>query len=760
MAIDLGNGFVVSDSVVTGKHKTTDAERASAVLNQYGGLQGIANSGMSLTKLLEALSGAKWNIPLFDNITAGQAISAYQKGTLPSTGDAKKAIQSGEYNGTVQDYMNENIAKATGVEYTKGSGNQTLDDLNNAVGAVPSGSSSGTDYLDQLTAIQNSGNAPSANMEGWADSFINKLGKAQSGGDSKEDAFNKMWANYAEGNPDHASPELQAVLRQMAGLDGGDSGSGDVDTGSDYVSMPSNSVETALWKAPFTGGTVEKLPGTLTTPSYELLGSGASSFGTSGGGSSSSGTGGTFPGTFPNTSGSGVGSGASGGANDAFAQYLANVTDSAYNKQMSGSIADLESLYKELFGNIQGGDYTKKPYYQTILESYGLAGDAAADNAVAGIAGSNGGNLDSYAAANAKRQQLAYKNAAQGAALDAYNAEIGNLIKTLGDMGVNVNDLYATWAQNLASERGTAADVLLGQLGIDRDKYVTDAQAAVDKYLGELGLEGTKVQADADKYLGQLGAETDRYLGELSTNLGMSQIEADKYLGDLNANLGMSQIEADKQMNADTLAAQREIARMESELQTKLARIESASETERQRLITEASIIVAQIEDANKRYGYELDAETQKAKAKLQAQADKYGYDTQYNLGLYESMNSATKETVEASSTEKQKALAIRREDGEAAYNEYLASLPEEKRQSVSSYVDQYFKADSASLAPSKSLDIIASAVGAEMASGTSFEDALERRWAAFIASNPQYNTPENFDNALSYIASKVGYNG
>lgn len=199
---------------------------------------------------------------------------------------------------------------------------------------------------------------------------------------------------------------------------------------------------------------------------------------------------------------------------------------------------------------------------------------------------------------------------------------------------------------------------------------------------------------------------------------------------------------------------------MESELQTKLAQIESASETERQRLITEASIIVAQIEDANKRYGYELDAETQKAKAKLQAQADKYGYDTQYNLGLYESMNSATKETVEASSTEKQKALAIRREDGEAAYNEYLASLPEEKRQSVSSYVDQYFKADSASLAPSKSLDIIASAVGAEMASGTSFEDALERRWAAFIASNPQYNTPENFDNALSYIASKVGYNG
>lgn len=740
MAIDLGNGFVVSDSLVTGQKKQTDADRANAVLTQYGGLQGIANSGMSLTKLLEALSGAKWNIPLFDNITAGQAISAYQKGTLPSTGDAKKAIQSGEYNGTVQDYMNENIAKATGVEYTKGSGNQTLDDLNNAVGAAPSGSSSGTSYLDQLTAIQNSGNAPSSNMQGWADGFINKLGKAQSGGDSKEDAFNKMWASYADGNPDHASPELQAVLRQMAGLDGGNSGSGDVDTGSDYVSMPSNPVSTPSGTFPNNGGSFSPVTTPVTTPGTFPGAGGSSSSGT--GGSSSSAT-------LPNAPGLNTGNGTSGTPVDAFAQYLANVTDSGYNKQMSGSIADLENLYKDLFGNIQSGDYTKKPYYQTILESYGLAGDAAADNAVAGSVGSNGGNLDSYAAANAKRQQLAYKNAAQGAALDAYNAEIGNLIKTLGDMGVNVNDLYATWAQNLHSERGTAADVLLGQLGIDRDKYVTDVQAAVDKYLGELGLEGTKVQADADKYL-----------GELSTNLGMSQIEADKYLGDLNASLGMSQIEADKQMNADTLSAQKEIARMESELQTKIAQIESASETERQRLITEASIIVAQIEDANKRYGYELDAETQKAKAKLQAQADKYGYDTQYNLGLYESMNSATKEAVEASSTEKQKALAIRREDGEAAYNEYLASLPEEKRQSVSSYVDQYFKADSASLAPSKSLDIIASAVGADMSSGKSFEDALEYRWAAFIASNPQYNNAENFDNALSYIASKVGYNG
>ena len=730
MAIDLGNGFVVSDSLVTGQKKQTDADRANAVLTQYGGLQGIANSGMSLTKLLEALSGAKWNIPLFDNITAGQAISAYQKGTLPSTGDAKKAIQSGEYNGTVQDYMNENIAKATGVEYTKGSGNQTLDDLNNAVGAASSGSSSGTSYLDQLTAIQNSGNAPSANMQGWADSFINKLGKAQSGGDSKEDAFNKMWANYAESNPDQASPELQAVLRQMAGLDGGDSGNAG-------ASMPSNPVVNSGASVPYT------------PPSTDMYG----------GGSSSSGTGGTFPGTFPNTSGSSVGGGTSGGVNDAFAQYLANVTDSGYNKQMSGSIADLESLYKELFGNIQGGDYTKKPYYQTILESYGLAGDAAADNAVAGSVGSNGGNLDSYAAANAKRQQLAYKNAAQGAALDAYNAEIGNLIKTLGDMGVNVNDLYATWAQNLASERGTAADVLLGQLGIDRDKYVTDAQAAVDKYLGELGLEGTKVQADADKYLGQLGADTDRYLGELNANLGMSQIEADKYLGDLNASLGMNQIEADKQINADKLAAQKEIAQMESVLQKLIAEIQSATDIRKQELIKEAAVSAAKLEKQAAKYGYDVSSLTEQNVQLLKNEAAKYGYDMEYLMAA-EGYTGGGK-IKEATDAQKRKALEIHRTLGDAAFEEYVASFPKAVRQSLRDYDAQFYVDESVnSNEPTKSavepdaLHFISNSLKSEMRNGASFDSASAKAWNLFISRYPEYNTEAYKDMIYAYLAT------
>lgn len=665
-------------------------------------INGFNTAGKSGADLLSFGSGgADWSkVGIFNKISADQLANAYLRGDLFGLEDGFiEARKSGEYTGTFNDWRNEKLHEVFGVEYdkpsgwaNKSSGNQTLDDLNNAVGAAPSTYSSGTSYLDQLTAIQNSGNAPSANMEGWADSFINKLGKAQSGGDSKEDAFNKMWASYAEGNPDHASPELQAVLRQMAGLDGGNSGNAG-------ASMPSNPVSTPSGTSPNNGGSFSPVTTPGTFPGA--------------GGSSSSGTGGTFPGTFPNTSGSGVGGGTSGVANDAFAQYLANVTDSGYNKQMSGSIADLENLYKDLFGNIQSGDYTKKPYYQTILESYGLAGDAAADDAVAGSVGSNGGNLDSYAAANAKRQQLAYKNAAQGAALDAYNAEIGNLIKTLGDMGVNVNDLYATWAQNLDSERGTAADVLLGQLGIDRDKYVTDAQAAVDKYLGELGLEGTKVQADADKYLGEL-----------------------------NANLGMSQIDADKQMNADKLAAQKEIAQMESYLQSLIAEIQSATDIRKQELIKEATVSAAILETLAAKYGYDVGSLTEQNVQLLKNNAAKYGYDMEYLMATTVPQSSESKPAVEASSTEKQKALGLARNGDVDGLNEFVDSLPEEKRESIMTYVDKWKDAIT-----EQELSDFKRYVKQAMDHGNSYDAATAYAWTQFIAKYPRRNNEQVMHN-------------
>lgn len=563
-------------------------------------INGFDTTGKTGADLLKYASGGiDWSgMDVFRNISADDLISAYNNGSLQKIGAGYSDAKKNGYTGTVNDYKNEQMHNLFKLPY-KGSGNKTIDDLNAAVGASPSGKSTGTDYLDQLLAIQKSGNAPSANMQGWADTFIDKLGKSQ-GGDDKETAFNRLWEDYASGNQAHATPELKSVLYQM--WMGDEDGS---NNGGSSVSVTNPTVYTPTYTSPVIG---------------------------SGGNMSS------VPNTVMGTGGVPFGSAPSGTFGDTFSKYLASIDDSGYNKQMSGSISDIEDLYKTLFGDIRTGDYTQKPYYQTILESFGVAGENAADDAVAGSVGSNGGNLDSYASANAKRQQLAFKNAAESAALDAYNAEIGNLIKTLGDMGVNVNDLYATWAQNLASERGTAADVLLGQLGADTDRYKTDVGAAVDKYLGELGLEGTKVQADADRYLGEL-----------------------------NANLGMSQIEADKQMNADTLAAQKELAQMESELQMKLAQIEASSGMEKQRLISEASLEAARLEAEAAKYGYTVTSQTELALQQLKNESEK---NAEASVG-----DNAMKK-IEPTNTQYNTALRMYNEGGIQKLYEYLSTIP------------------------------------------------------------------------------------
>ena len=73
---------------------------------------------------------------------------------------------------------------------------------------------------------------------------------------------------------------------------------------------------------------------------------------------------------------------------------------------------------------------------KAILAKYDLAGLQGRDNAVASGGASNGGNIDSYAAANAMRQQAALVNQGQMAVLDAHNNRITNVQNTLSNLGV------------------------------------------------------------------------------------------------------------------------------------------------------------------------------------------------------------------------------------------------------------------------------------------------------------------------------------
>ena len=89
---------------------------------------------------------------------------------------------------------------------------------------------------------------------------------------------------------------------------------------------------------------------------------------------------------------------------------------------------------------------------KAILGKYNLSAIQGRNNQLALGTASNGGNVDSYSAANAMRQQAALYSQAQQNVLDAYNAKVQNAAnstqkieqarKILSDMGVQIDNAF------------------------------------------------------------------------------------------------------------------------------------------------------------------------------------------------------------------------------------------------------------------------------------------------------------------------------
>lgn len=102
----------------------------------------------------------------------------------------------------------------------------------------------------------------------------------------------------------------------------------------------------------------------------------------------------------------------------------------------------LSKKYDTAEDYIYNYDHTKSATGKAILDNYKFQGETARDNATASGGASNGGNIDSYAAANANRQQLAYTNAGMNAVLNDFNARMSNIRGLLSEMGVNLQNQY------------------------------------------------------------------------------------------------------------------------------------------------------------------------------------------------------------------------------------------------------------------------------------------------------------------------------
>lgn len=118
-------------------------------------------------------------------------------------------------------------------------------------------------------------------------------------------------------------------------------------------------------------------------------------------------------------------------------------------------------------------DYKNTNPYETewgkaLLSQYGLDGDVAAKNEWADAAASNGGNIDSFAEANARRQRLSYLNSGVNAVNEASAQRFSNMIGALEKMGVNTQQLLGISTSNAQSAMDAA-----------KNRYSDDTTATV-----------------------------------------------------------------------------------------------------------------------------------------------------------------------------------------------------------------------------------------------------------------------------------------
>lgn len=163
---------------------------------------------------------------------------------------------------------------------------------------------------------------------------------------------------------------------------------------------------------------------------------------------------------------------------------------------------------------------------KSILKKYDLSGLQGRNNATASGAAANGGNIDSFAAANALRQQAAMVNQGQQAVLSAYQQKLDHAKSLLSDMGVHIDRVYnqnetsknndVARKSEIASVTGYAPDEwvasnnpYMNDDGTIKDEYKNIDFAAVmanAKAAGNTNAYNAAAQARYYKIMGDYGA--------------------------------------------------------------------------------------------------------------------------------------------------------------------------------------------------------------------------------------------------------------
>lgn len=261
---------------------------------------------------------------------------------------------------------------------------------------------------------------------------------------------------------------------------------------------------------------------------------------------------------------------------------------------ISGLNTEHYNIGRNQLDYINNFDVTKQPYYQGIMDQYKLGGYNAAQGAYANGAADNGGNIDSYAAANANRQQLAFTTAGQQAALQAAQQNATNWQNLYSQMSQDLNNQGVLNANTLqqaaqmysvdAQERMNALDVAgameqqamanaiqgyLGNIQADMQKYGIDAETAMNRENNKAALEQITAQLAAQERMNTENNETTRlgYASQERMNTENNQTQRYGYdtnrdIAGINANaqLGVAGINRDATLGAAGINANASMA--------------------------------------------------------------------------------------------------------------------------------------------------------------------------------------------------------
>lgn len=126
-------------------------------------------------------------------------------------------------------------------------------------------------------------------------------------------------------------------------------------------------------------------------------------------------------------------------------QDTQKMINDTYNSTVSDK-NDMKAKQNEVYNNlININNPLNTDWGKAIMSQYtgsGSLGEQAINNSTASDSSSNGGNIDSYAAANAKRQRLAFTNAGVTAVQNDWNNRINNALNTLNSFATYNQGIY------------------------------------------------------------------------------------------------------------------------------------------------------------------------------------------------------------------------------------------------------------------------------------------------------------------------------